>query len=179
MNKMVLNFAGMLSVALLAGSLLAACDDDSSTAPNTDNAALSSSTEVTPQPGDALYSSEAFPGISSAEMSSAVEESSSSEALPTTLCKFTLVTQTGYYPMAIITGVTTLCLPMAECDTSALNMWMDQCYEDHATVEGCYSSFKAEAVEDCGDSYSETCETRNGTAYISGRFKGDCGLIVR
>lgn len=179
MNKKFLKLAGMLSIALFVGGLLAACDDDSTTAPNTDGVGLSSSAEAIPQSSDALYSSEALQGISSAEMSSAVEESSSSEALPTTLCKFTLVTQTGYYPMAIITGVTTLCLPMAECDSSALNMWMDQCYEDHATVEGCYSSFKAEIVEDCGDSYSETCETRNGTAYISGRFKGNCSLIVR
>ena len=111
-------------------------------------------------------------------MSSAVEESSSSEALPTTLCKFTLVTQTGYYPMAVTTGVTSICLPLASCDTSLINLGFAQCYEDHATVEGCFSNVTVTEVEEC-EVQEKSCETPNGTAYIYGRFSMYCGNIVR
>jgi len=89
-----------------------------------------------------------------------------------------MTTHTGYYPMAVTTGVTSICLPLASCDTSLINLGFAQCYEDHATVEGCFSKVAITEVEEC-DVQEKSCETPNGTAYIYGRFNMNCGNIVR
>ena len=113
-------------------------------------------------------------------MLSSVVESSSSKALPTTLCLITMKTMTGYYPMAYTKGTTKLCLPLDNCDLSSVNMGFTKCYdEESATVEGCYTEATAEVVDACDKSLDETCETQNGTAYIFGRFKVSCGSILR
>jgi hypothetical protein len=89
-----------------------------------------------------------------------------------------MVTKTGYYPMAVTTGVTSICLPLADCDTSLINLGFAQCYEEQATVEGCFTNVTVTEVEEC-EPKEKSCESHNGTIYISGRFSMNCGNIPR
>lgn len=171
MNRNVWNVIRAVSVVTCV--LAAGCDDSSSTTapqetviPASSAAANSAGSSLENQP------------LSSSAMSSAVEESSSSVALPTTLCKISLVTQTGYYPMAYTIGRPWICLPLENCDVSAVNTGFPECYDGHATVEGCYSEAKAEIVENCDDDFEDSCETRNGTVYTFGRIKTSCSAIL-
>ena len=111
MNKWIKNFACAISV--MGCAFVLGCDDDSST--------------VSPRPDDIPASSVIDDGTSSAvnpgssdALSSAVVESSSSVSVPSKFCLFSMVTKTGYYPMVVTTGVTSICLPLAECDTSLI-----------------------------------------------------------
>ena len=167
MNKWVRNFAYAFSV--MGCAFVIGCGDDSSSVAPSQG----------PTPG---YSAETASGssdaLSSATSSSAVVESSSSVAAPAKYCNFSMVTKTGYYPMAVTTGVTSICLPLADCDTSLINLGFAHCYEEQATVEGCYTNVTVTEVEEC-EPKEKSCESRNGTIYISGRFSMNCGNIVR
>lgn len=175
MKRMTWNVVCAASV--LACALIAACGDDSSTSPQETNVQSSSSVSDNPNSNALDVSSSSGP-VSSAMLSSAVE-SSSSKALPTTLCLITMKTMTGYYPKAYTKGTTKLCLPLENCDLSSVNMGFTKCYGETATVEGCYTEASAEVVDACDKSLDETCETQNGTAYIFGRFNVSCGSILR
>lgn len=174
MKKWVRNFACAISITGCV--LVFGCGDDSSSvAPSQDPASTSSSTlegfsgVVAPGSSDA---------ISSVTLSSAVIESSSSVAAPAKFCNFSMVTKTGYYPMAVTTGVTSICLPLADCDTSLINLGFAHCYEEQATVEGCFANVTVTEVEEC-EPKEKSCESSNGTIYISGRFSMNCSSILR
>lgn len=174
MRKWVRNFACAISITGCV--LVFGCGDDSSSvAPSQDPASTSSSTlegfsaVVAPGSSDA---------ISSVTLSSAVIESSSSVAAPAKFCNFSMVTKTGYYPMAVTTGVTSICLPLADCDTSLINLGFAHCYEEQATVEGCFANVTVTEVEEC-EPKEKSCESSNGTIYISGRFSMNCSSIPR
>ena len=66
------------------------------------------------------------------------------------------------------------------CDgkDSLINLGFAQCYEDHATVEGCFSNVTVTEVEEC-EPKEKSCESSNGTIYISGRFSMNCSSIPR
>ena len=176
MKKWVRNFACAISITGCV--LVFGCGDDSSSvAPSQDSTPASSA--VTDGLGSsAVVTSGSSDAISSVTLSSAVIESSSSVAAPTKLCHFAMTTHTGYYPMAVTTGVTSICLPLASCDTSLINLGFAQCYEDHATVEGCFSNVTVTEVEEC-EPKEKSCESSNGTIYISGRFSMNCSSIPR
>ena len=168
MKNWVRNFACAISITGCV--LVFGCGDDSSSvAPSQDPASTSSSAVVAPGSSDA---------ISSVTLSSAVVESSSSVAAPTKLCNFAMTTHTGYYPMAVTTGVTSICLPLADCDTSLINLGFAHCYEEQATVEGCFANVTVTEVEEC-EPKEKSCESSNGTIYISGRFSMNCSSIPR
>lgn len=182
MKRVAWNVLSFIPVAACA--LILACgDDSSSTSPQEDVSASSSSIAgISGLSSDALQSSSAGNDLSSAEtgLSSAVIESSSAAAVPTQLCKISYVTQTGFPNVAVISAFTSICLPLENCDTSAVNTGYDRCYEGLATEEGCYSSMNAEVVESCDDVSDEpACEIPNGPVYIKGRFKADCSDILR
>ena len=190
MNKRFLNVGAALSVFLLASCFFVGCGDDGSSASNVEDAVSSSSSvENLSQSGDALSSSDALSGPSSAdalagpssaESSSSAVESSAAVTKPSQLCKINMVTQTGFPNVAVISAFTSICLPLENCDTSAVNTGYDRCYEGLATEEGCYSSMNAEVVESCDDVSDEpACEIPNGPVYIKGRFKVDCSHILR
>lgn len=181
MNKRFLNVGAALSVFLLASCFFVGCGDDGSSASNVDDAVSSSSSvENLSLSGEALSSSDALAGPSSAESSSSAVESSAAVTKPSQLCKINMVTQTGYPNVAVISAFTSICLPLENCDTSAVNTGYDRCYEGLATEEGCYSSMNAEVVESCDDVSDEpACEIPNGSVYIKGRFKADCSDILR
>lgn len=165
MNKWVRNFACAFSV--MGCAFVIGCSDDSSSVAPSQG----------PTPG---YSAEITPGSSDASVtpSSAVIESSSSVAAPAKFCNFSMVTKTGYYPMAVTTGVTSICLPLADCDTSLINLGFAHCYEEQATVEGCFANVTVTEVEEC-EPKEKSCESSNGTIYISGRFSMNCSSIPR
>lgn len=190
MNKIVLNIGCALTASLLACCFFVGCGDDGSSASNVEDAVSSSSSvENLSLSGDALSSADALSGPSSAgaltgpssaESSSSVVESSAAAAKPSQLCKISMATETGYPNVAVISAFTTICLPLDNCDTSAVNTGYDRCYEGLATEEGCYSSMNAEVVESCdGISDEPACEIPNGPVYIKGRFKADCPDILR
>ena len=169
MKKWVRNFA--CAVSVMGCAFVLGCDDDSSSvSPRPDDVPLSSaiddgnSSAVNPESSDAL--------------SSEIAESSSSAAAPSKFCHFAMTTKTGYYPMAVTTGVTSICLPLASCDTTLINLGFAKCYEEQATVEGCFTDVKITEVEECAEQ-DKTCVTPNGTAYIHGRFNMNCSNIVR
>ena len=176
MKKWVRNFACAISITGCV--LVFGCGDDSSSvAPSQDSTPASSA--VTDGLGSsAVVTSGSSDAISSVTLSSAVVESSSSVAAPTKLCNFAMTTHTGYYPMAVTTGVTSICLPLASCDTTLINLGFAKCYEEQATVEGCFTDVKITEVEECAEQ-DKTCVTPNGTAYIYGRFNMNCSNIVR
>ena len=176
MKKWFRNF--LCAVSVMGCVFVLGCDDDSSSvAPSQDSTPASSA--VTDGLGSsAVLTSGSSDALSSVTLSSSVAESSSSVAAPAKFCHFAMTTHTGYYPMAVTTGVTSICLPLASCDTSLINLGFAQCYEDHATVEGCFSNVTVTEVEEC-EVQEKSCETPNGTAYIYGRFSMYCGNIVR
>ena len=174
MKNWVRNFACAISITGCV--LVFGCGDDSSSvapsqgsAPTSSSAVEGSSAVVAPGSSDA---------ISSVTLSSAVIESSSSVAAPAKFCNFSMVTKTGYYPMAVTTGVTSICLPLADCDTSLINLGFAHCYEEQATVEGCFANVTVTEVEEC-EPKEKSCESSNGTIYISGRFSMNCSSIPR
>lgn len=190
MNKIVLNIGCALTASLLACCFFVGCGDDGSSASNVeDPVSSSSSVENLSQSGDALSSADALSGPSSAgaltgpssaESSSSVVESSAAAAKPSQLCKISMATETGYPNVAVISAFTTICLPLDNCDTSAVNTGYDRCIDGRATVDGCAASIRAEVVESCdGISDEPTCEIPNGPVYIKGRFKADCPDILR
>ena len=174
MKKWVRNFACAISITGCV--LVFGCGDDSSSVAPSQGSAPTSSSAV--EGFSAVVAPGSSDAISSVTLSSAVIESSSSVAAPTKLCHFAMTTHTGYYPMAVTTGVTSICLPLASCDTSLINLGFAQCYEDHATVEGCFSNVTVTEVEEC-EVQEKSCESSNGTIYISGRFSMNCSSIPR
>lgn len=173
MRESIKKAARLFFSAAVACAFMTACDDDESFAPT--------------QGGDNPSSSGTEPGVSSAtdnpalssEALSSVVESSSSVAAPKTLCHISLVTKTGIEPMVVTTGVTSVCLPLENCDVEAVDMGFPPCYEDHATQEGCKASgSSAKVVEECNATFEKTCETPNGTAYMSGRLRASCPTIL-
>lgn len=176
MKKWVRNFACAISITGCV--LVFGCGDDSSSvAPSQDSTQVSSA--VTDGLGSsAVVTSGSSDAISSVTLSSAVIESSSSVAAPAKFCNFSMVTKTGYYPMAVTTGVTSICLPLADCDTSLINLGFAHCYEEQATVEGCFANVTVTEVEEC-EPKEKSCESSNGTIYISGRFSMNCSSIPR
>lgn len=174
MKKWVRNFACAISITDCV--LVFGCGDDSSSVAPSQGSAPTSSSAV--EGFSAVVAPGSSDAISSVTLSSAVIESSSSVAAPTKLCHFAMTTHTGYYPMAVTTGVTSICLPLASCDTSLINLGFAQCYEDHATVEGCFSNVTVTEVEEC-EVQEKSCESSNGTIYISGRFSMNCSSIPR
>ena len=174
MKNWVRNFACAISITGCV--LVFGCGDDSSSvAPSQDPASTSSSAV---EGFSAVVAPGSSGALSSVTLSSSVAESSSSVAAPAKLCHFAMTTHTGYYPMAVTTGVTSICLPLASCDTSLINLGFAQCYEDHATVEGCFSNVTVTEVEEC-EPKEKSCESSNGTIYISGRFSMNCSSIPR
>lgn len=176
MKKWVRNFACAISITGCV--LVFGCGDDSSSVAPSQGSAPTSSAVTDGLGSSAVVTSGSSDAHSSVTLSSAVVESSSSVAAPTKLCHFAMTTHTGYYPMAVTTGVTSICLPLASCDTSLINLGFAQCYEDHATVEGCFSNVTVTEVEEC-EVQEKSCETPNGTAYIYGRFSMNCSSIPR
>ena len=174
MKKWVRNFACAISITGCV--LVFGCGDDSSSVAPSQGSAPTSSSAV--EGFSAVVAPGSSDALSSVTLSSAVVESSSSVAAPTKLCHFAMTTHTGYYPMAVTTGVTSICLPLASCDTSLINLGFAQCYEDHATVEGCFSNVTVTEVEEC-EPKEKSCESSNGTIYISGRFSMNCSSIPR
>ncbi len=174
MKKWVRNFACAISITGCV--LVFGCGDDSSSVAPSQGSAPTSSSAV--EGFSAVVAPGSSDALSSVTLSSAVIESSSSVAAPTKLCHFAMTTHTGYYPMAVTTGVTSICLPLASCDTSLINLGFAQCYEDHATVEGCFSNVTVTEVEEC-EVQEKSCESSNGTIYISGRFSMNCSSIPR
>ena len=172
MNKWIWNFA--CAVSVMSGAFVVGCDDDSSASPQQDMAPFSSDANDLGLSSDGLP----FSSASLNPISSAVVESSSSAAVPLKLCHFAMTTKTGYYPMAVITSVASVCLPLADCDTSLVNLGFEHCYEEQATVEGCFTTVAATEVEEC-DKYEKTCETPNGTAYLYRPSNKNCFNIVR
>ena len=170
MNKVFANFD--CALAVVACVVCIGCD--SSTSSNAEDVVASSSSVA-----DNLSMPASVSSSSAETLSSSAVESSSSVAVPTTLCKISVVTQTGYYPMAYTIGKTWICAPLENCDVSAVNTGFAKCLDGHATVEGCYSEAKAEVVEKCDDDFEESCETRNGMVYTFGRLKNSCSLLVR
>lgn len=181
MKRVAWNVLSFIPVAACA--LILACgDDSSSTSPQEDVSASSSSIAgISGLSSDALQSSSAGNDLSSAEteLSSTVIESSSAAAVPTQLCKISYVTETGYPNIAVTTAFSWICAPLENCDTSAVNTGYSQCYEGRATVDGCMSSIKAEVVESCGENLEPACETPNGPVYMNGGRKADCSKILR
>jgi hypothetical protein len=174
MKKWVRNFACAISITGCV--LVFGCGDDSSSVAPSQGSAPTSSSAV--EGFSAVVAPGSSDAISSVTLSSAVIESSSSVAAPAKFCHFAMTTHTGYYPMAVTTGVTSICLPLASCDTSLINLGFAQCYEDHATVEGCFSNVTVTEVEEC-EPKEKSCESSNGTIYISGRFSMNCSSIPR
>lgn len=159
------------AVSVMGCAFVLGCDDDSSSvAPRPDDIPASSAIDVG-------TSSAVNPGSSDA-ISSAVVESSSSVSVPSKFCHFSMVTKTGYYPMVVTTGVTSICLPLAECDTSLINLGFAYCYEEQATPEGCFTEVTVTEKDVC-EEQEKTCDTPNGTAQIFGRFSMSCSNIVR
>lgn len=174
MKKWVRNFACVISITGCV--LVFGCGDDSSSvAPSQDPASTSSSAV---EGSSAVVAPGSSGALSSVTLSSAVIESSSSVAAPAKFCNFSMVTKTGYYPMAVTTGVTSICLPLANCDTSLINLGFAHCYEEQATVEGCFANVTVNEVEEC-EPKEKSCESSNGTIYISGRFSMNCSSILR
>ena len=176
MNKWIKNFACVFSVMGCAFAL--GCGDDSSSVAPPQGSTPVSSAAVDGAGSSAVVNPGSSDALSSVTPSSAVVESSSSVAAPAKFCNFSMVTKTGYYPMAVTTGVTSICLPLADCDTSLINLGFAQCYEEQATVEGCFTNVTVTEVEEC-EPKEKSCESRNGTIYISGRFSMNCGNIPR
>ena len=174
MKKWVRNFACAISITGCV--LVFGCGDDSSSVAPSQGSAPTSSSAV--EGFSAVVAPGSSDALSSVTLSSAVIESSSSVAAPAKFCHFAMTTHTGYYPMAVTTGVTSICLPLASCDTSLINLGFAQCYEDHATVEGCFSNVAITEVEEC-EPKEKSCESSNGTIYISGRFSMNCSSIPR
>ena len=174
MKKWVRNFACAISITGCV--LVFGCGDDSSSVAPSQGSAPTSSSAV--EGSSAVVAPGSSGALSSVTPSSAVIESSSSVAAPAKFCHFAMTTHTGYYPMAVTTGVTSICLPLASCDTSLINLGFAQCYEDHATVEGCFSNVAITEVEEC-EPKEKSCESSNGTIYISGRFSMNCSSIPR
>ena len=164
----------MCAASVLACGLLFGCDDNSAS-PQENVLQSSSSADVLGSgAGNNLSSSAA---LSSAE--NPVVESSSSVATSKTLCRIDMTTMQGYYPMAYNISKVSFCLPMDNCDSLTLELGFAKCHNNEATVEGCYSMASPKVVEACDESYDETCETRNGTAYVYGALRLNCRNIVR
>ena len=165
----------MCAACILACGLLFGCDDNS--ASPQENVLQSSSS--------AVYISGSGVGdnlSSSVVLSSAINsvvESSSSVVTPKTLCHIDLTTMQGYYPMAYNITKVSVCLPMDNCDSLTLELGFPKCYNNEATVEGCYSMASPKVVDACGETYDDSCETRNGTAYVYGALRLNCRNIVR
>lgn len=190
MNKNLSNIGCALTASLLACCFFVGCGDDGSSASNVDDSVSSSSSvENLSLSGDALSSADALSGPSSAgtltgpssaESSSSVVESSAAAAKPSQLCKISMATETGYPNVAVISAFTTICLPLDNCDTSAVNTGYEHCIDGRATVDGCAASIRAEVVESCdGISDEPTCEIPNGPVYIKGRFNTNCSNVLR
>ena len=107
------------------------------------------------------------------------QQSSSSVATSKTLCRIDMTTMQGYYPMAYNITKVSVCLPMDNCDSLTLELGFPKCYNNEATVEGCYSMASPKVVDACGETYDDSCETRNGTAYVYGALRLDCRNIAR
>lgn len=162
MKKLFRFFA--CSAVAMGCTFVLGCDDDSSVSPQTSDSPTSSAVEN-------LSSSEA--------LSSSVVESSSSASAPKTLCHIDLTTMKGYYPMAYNTAKVSVCLPMDNCDSLTLELGFPKCYNDHATVDGCYSNASPKVVEACDENFDDSCNTSNGTAYVYGHLALNCRNIVR
>ena len=165
------------AASVLACGLMLGCDDNSASPQENVSQPSSSAADVPGSgAGDNLSSSEA---LSSATNSSAVVESSSSVSTPKTLCRIDMKTMQGYYPMAYNISNVSFCLPMDNCDSLTLELGFAKCHNNEATIEGCYSMASPKVVEACDESYDESCETRNGTAYVYGALRLNCRNIVR
>lgn len=186
MKRLVWNAACAISV--MGCALVLGCGDDSSSTSPQENVGSSSSfaewqgssagENLGLSAADDLGSSGSQP--SDAASSSSVVESSSAAAKPSQLCKISMATETGYPNVAVISAFTTICLPLDNCDTSAVNTGYDHCIDGRATVDGCAASIRAEVVESCdGISDEPTCEIPNGPVYIKGRFNTNCSNVLR
>ena len=174
------SLSGILAFAItVAGcALVLGCGDNSSSASPQEDTLPASSAVV-----DGLGLSSEGLLLSSAsfapeELSSAEVESSSSAAVPKSLCRISISTKSGYESIAMIWSSASLCLPLENCDTLAVNTGYADCYEGRATVEGCSLGMTAEVVEDCGEEFDRSCETPNGTIYMKGRFNIDCQDVL-
>ena len=170
------NWNVLCAASVLACGLLFGCEDNSASPQENASQPSSSAADVSgANDGGLLSSSEG----SSAMGSSAVVESSSSVSTPKTLCRIDMKTMQGYYPMAYNISNVSFCLPMDNCDSLTLELGFAKCHNNEATIEGCYTMASPKVVEACDESYDESCETRNGTAYVYGALRLNCRNIVR
>lgn len=175
------------AISVMGCALVLGCGDDSSSTSPQENVG-SSSSFVEGQgtsAGENLGSSAADNLGSSGSQapvaeSSAGVESSSSAAAQMSLCLITVSTKTGYENIAVTWGSATICLPLENCDTSAVITGYPDCYDGRATVDGCSTGMHAEVVDECdSNELPSSCETPNGTAYKKGRFNVGCEDMLR
>lgn len=171
------NWNVLCAASVLACGLLLGCEDNS--ASPQENAAQPSSSAADVLGSNAVDNLSSSAALTSAMGSSAVVESSSSVSTPKTLCRIDMKTMQGYYPMAYNISNVSFCLPMDNCDSLTLELGFAKCHNNEATIEGCYTMASPKVVEACDESYDESCETRNGTAYVYGALRLNCRNIVR